>query len=142
MGPLGYGQEVPFEVAGDALPGLPLPTAPKLTGDLAGIWLGDEAPERGDEQVGALWSTDLVFYVRQWSETEVETVAAWALKVESEQDAGWILISTRDHMAIGREGEGGGDNSSLTWVEDGFVLQFVSPSHTMKQLRSIAESIP
>lgn len=142
VGPLGYGQEVRFEVAEDALPGLSLPSASELTGDLDGIWLADEAPGRGDEQVGVLWSSDLVFYVREWSETEGETVAAWTLKVEDEPDAGWVLVTTRNHMAVGRDGEGGGDKSSLTWVEGGFVLQFVSPSHTMQELKSVAETIP
>lgn len=147
-GPLGYGRKVSLDEAAQLVPyRLPAPPATEATGDRTGVWIGEVAAEPGastDEmtpQVGMVWATDLRFYVNREKVTETAALQIWNTKLATEPEVGWALTSVRGHVAFGHDGQGEDNPSSLSWMENGLSLLFVSPSHTLGQLRSLAEAI-
>jgi len=134
-GPLVDGERIHFEEAKRRTPyDLPIPPTDERTGDRSGIWIDPGL------QVAFVWATDLRFYVDTTELTEEEAIAVWSAKVEEEPQV-WMLTSVRGHPAIGTDGQGKDDPSSLTFLERGLMIQFVSPHHTLDELESLAEAI-
>lgn len=142
-GPLGGGRKVALDDAIRATPySLPIPSTTEDTGGLSGIWMtqgGCEGSECSSPQVGFLWATDITFYVNEVPADLIQeqVVAAWKKKVSNGDR---VLLSIRGLTAIGHQRDETGP-SSLTWMEQGLGLQFVSPSHTLLELESFAGAI-
>jgi hypothetical protein len=141
-GPLGGGVKVTLDEAKREFPdGLAIPPTNEITGELSGIWMtsrGCEGSECSGPQVGFVWATDMRFYVSVPNITEDVASQEWKRKAAKER--GSILLRVHGHTAIGQEGAKNG-TSGLTWMAQGLALQFVSPSHGLEELKSLAEAI-
>lgn len=116
---------------------LPLPPTDSRTGALTGIW----ADPSTLQEVAFLWETDLRVYVYRTTRAEAEVVAMYHEKAAREPE-NWTLTSVRGHPALGANLKGDVEpTSSLFFHEDGLQILVVSPSHTLDQLREIAEDI-
>lgn len=134
-GPLLDGEMITLEEAKHRSPyKLPIPPTNEKTGDRAGIWIDVTA------QIAFVWRTDLRFYVGRTEVTEQEAAAEWSEKAATETDTPWVITTARGHAAIGAE-KSAERPSSLTFIEDGLSIQFVSPSHNLEELRQFAEEI-
>lgn len=135
-GPLGDDRKVTLEEAEAETPyDLRIPPTNDETGELSGIFI-DANP-----QVAFVWSTDMVFYVGRTDMSEAEAARSWKTKVTEQPEDGSEMTNARGHTAIGHDGHGDLRPSNLTWIEDGLSLQFVSPQHTLEQLRAFAEAV-
>ena len=131
-GPLPNDEKVTLEEAkARASYDLPVPPTDDSTGELTGIWIDRT-------QVAFVWATDLTFYVDVTDLDEKLMERQWTQKVEDEK--GWEMTTVRGHVAIGRD-DGDVQVSNLTWIEDGLILSFVAPHHTLADLRAFAERI-
>jgi hypothetical protein len=134
-GPLPDGVKVSLEVAKEQTPyRLPVPPTTEKTGDTSGIWINPAL------RVAFVWKSDLRFYAGESQLTEEETVAEWTVKVATDTKSDRVLTTARGHPAIAAEGDERRP-SSLTFMENGLLLQFVAPNHSLEELRQFAEAI-
>ena len=115
---------------------IPLPSTDIQTGALSGIWMDEET-----DQVAFVWDKDLRFY--SWplgdDETEEALLETWTEKAAIGE--GKLIPKVLGHTAIGQDDGTGGNPSSLTFVDKGLILQFVSPGHTLDELTGLAERL-
>ena len=75
---------------------------------------------------------------------EAELEDEWAEKVRTERATPWRLVEVAGDVALGLDGgtdEEGRKVYSLTYMDKGLSLQFVSPSHDVGDLIGFAESV-
>lgn len=133
-GPLMDGQTVALEDAIELTdyPAFPIPPTNEVTGSLTNIWID------GLKQVAFVWSSDLRLYINPLlGMRQEELVAGWTVAAPFMKKA--ALTKVGEQVALGVDGSGAEEPSSLTWAdpENGLILQFVSPVHTVDQLREV-----
>ncbi|MGH2573263.1 MAG: hypothetical protein ACRDGU_07245 [Actinomycetota bacterium] len=146
-GPLGYGTNLTVEEAEAQTPyPLPVPPTNATTGKQTGVWVGGGGDEPGESvppSVGFVWETDLRFVIHPTDPTDLsegEAINGWLEKSVTQAEEGWVITAVRGHTAIGKEAQG--ENlASLTWMENGLVLSFRSPQHSLSQLQELAERV-
>ena len=113
----------------------PIPPTNELTGPLSNMWI-DEL-----KQVAFVWQTDLRLYINLLlGTTDGELVARWAPLLPQMKNAG--LTEVTNNVALAIEGTSPDEPSSLTWADPDsqLLLQYVSPAHTVEQLKSMVEA--
>lgn len=140
-GPLLDGNKITLEEAkSSAASDLPVPITDARTGSRAGIW------SDASGQIAFVWTSDLRYYINrlEGETTKSDFVKSWEEKSQqsdsSEQKQPAELLSVRGEPAIGHDLIEG-SVSNLTFIEKGYILQFVSPVHSLSELDEIAESI-
>lgn len=134
-GPLLAAQRITLDQAKERSPySLPVPPTNAETSDRAGIWI-----DRG-LQIAFVWLNDMRFYVDRTDLTPEVAAQEWSKKVATEPELGWVLTTVRGQPAIGAD-RANGNPSSLTWIERGLSIQFVSPAHSLDELKQFAESV-
>lgn len=136
-GPLMDGQVTTVDQAMQATGYIPFPVPPTndLTGPLTNIWID------GLKQVAFVWQTDLRFYINPLlGTTEGELIARWAPILPEVRSA--ALTTVANKVALGIEGTSADEPTSLTWAdpESGLFFQYVSPIHTVDQLKAMVEA--
>jgi hypothetical protein len=117
---------------------IPVPPTNPSTEERTAIWLDDGG------QVAFVWTSGLRYYINRvdsdWSKQEA--VEAWQGKVQGGQEASEAasMTTVRGEPAIAYEPTEK-NPSSLTFIENGFSLQFVSPGHSVEELRDLANAI-
>jgi hypothetical protein len=114
---------------------VPTPVTNAMTGSQTAVWIDKGA------HMAFVWGTDLRFYIHPAPDLiEAELVAGWTSAAQTQPDFGSITL-VRGHTAVGVDGKGEEAPSSLSWMENNLLLQFVAPNHTLDQLRQLAEQI-
>lgn len=134
-GPLLSGTAITLPEAKKMSPySLPVPPTNAETDERSGIWID------AGKQIAFVWETDMRFYVSQSDElTQEEALSAWVEKVASDSD--YRLVSVRGHQGLGFDDGEGGDPVSVTFIERGLSIQFVTPAHSLKEIEQFAGAI-
>jgi hypothetical protein len=141
-GPLLDGQRLTLHDAERRTPfRLAIPPSNDISGKLAGIWMD------ATDQVGFVWDTNLRYYCSELPAdvTEQEMVREWR-RAGPDKATGQSpqLVNIRGHTALGYEKTPvtpDDSPSSLTFIENGLSIQFVSPNHTLDELTSMAKGM-
>lgn len=135
-GPFPIGQRVSLEEAKERTPyALPIPPTDQRTGELTGVWMDPPV-----QAVGFVWKTDLRMYVYVSDQTPRQALQQY--QQQAAQDPGrWTITTVRGHHAVGADLAGFEPTSSLAFIDRGLDILIVSPSHTLEELRAIAEDI-
>jgi hypothetical protein len=140
-GPLLEGKKVTLAEATRVTPyRLAIPPTNELTGRLSGIWIDST------DQVAFVSDTDLRMYQSEPDRDLVEAAMAdvWAQKVQTEVGTPWRLVDIDGHVALALDGgtdANGRKTYSLTYMDEGLSLQFVSTRHSVTTLVEFAESV-
>lgn len=110
---------------------LPIPPVTAETGERTGIWIDPS------QQVAFVWGTNLRFYVNRTDLTDEDVKTEWTRKI-AEEPGMWELVTVRGDLALGSSSE---SQSSLTFLENGLMIQFTSSAHTLEELRAFAERV-
>jgi hypothetical protein len=135
-GPLADGERVSLQEALSRSPyDLPVPPTNDRTETRSGIWIDPT------DQIAFVWASDLRFYSAPTKRSSDEVEAQWRAKVKEQSSEGWEMGTVRGASALTLNGSGELSPSSITWQENGLVLQFVSPVHDLELIRSFADEI-
>jgi hypothetical protein len=109
---------------------VPIPKQDEKSGALTGIWMD------ANQQVAYVWEKDVVLYVIDTDLSEDEYLESWTEKVAAEENSDLVMV--RGKMGLATENP---SDTSLVFVENGLLIDFVSPLHTTDELIDLAEGL-
>lgn len=139
-GPLLDGRRITLDEAkASSKAELPVPPTNEKTDERTAIWIDDSG------QIAFVWESGMRYYINRLDDesNKADIAESWEEKaakadVSPAQDERYTTV--REEPAIGLDGAGE-TVSNLTFMEQDFMLQFVSPDHSLEDLKDFANAI-